>query len=437
MAVAGRMTRRLAAAMVFGCTTVLTAAFATVPGAGSATASPAAGHSYRTGLLTQQAPWATAAASGPAGPAGLRPAAGASEELLDVSATSVRNAWAVGQLENSGATPVLHWNGTAWSHVAIPDPAVNVAADITAVSADNAWLVGSHCTSGCTTATPAKTTLVMHWNGTAWSRVASPGAAGMNSRLAAVSASSAGNAWAAGNACSTTIQSCVPLMLHWNGTTWSKVASPAIGDDDTLAAVQTTSATDAWAVGDACTTACHVPLVMHWNGRSWSAATLPATNITGLFGVTGTTTSDVWAVGNTYSNSTGYENLIYHWNGTSWSTVTHPDARGGLFAVTAISRTDAWAAGFSCTSKTCAASRTLTLHWNGSAWSKVASPNPGPGHNDTLAAVAATSASNAWAVGYNTRKGTSQYVFAPITLHWNGKAWVNAPLTSAVQHAHW
>ena len=39
----------------------------------------------------------------------------------------------------------------------------------------------------------------------------------------------------------------------------------------------------------------------------------------------------------------------------------------------------------------------MILHWNGTAWALVASPNPGP--ETGLFAVAASSASNAWAVG--------------------------------------
>ena len=42
--------------------------------------------------------------------------------------------------------------------------------------------------------------------------------------------------------------------------------------------------------------------------------------------------------------------------------------------------------------------RTLVLHWNGAKWTKVASPSPA-GYSNYLGGVAATSASNAWAVG--------------------------------------
>ena len=47
--------------------------------------------------------------------------------------------------------------------------------------------------------------------------------------------------------------------------------------------------------------------------------------------------------------------------------------------------------------------RTLILHWNGKSWTQVPSPNPGgPSHGNLLFGVTATSARNAWAVGYDT-----------------------------------
>jgi hypothetical protein len=47
----------------------------------------------------------------------------------------------------------------------------------------------------------------------------------------------------------------------------------------------------------------------------------------------------------------------------------------------------------------------LILHWDGTAWAQVASPNPGS--DDTLLAVAASAASNAWAVGWFTDNDTA------------------------------
>jgi hypothetical protein len=111
MTVAPPSIGRLAAAAVLGCTAALTAAFTTAPGAASAVARPAVG--ARFGLLTHETPHAGASSLNPL--PGPRRIAGTSEQLLDVSATSARNAWAAGQLLTTPTTQVLlHWNGTTW-----------------------------------------------------------------------------------------------------------------------------------------------------------------------------------------------------------------------------------------------------------------------------------------------------------------------------------
>jgi hypothetical protein len=72
-----------------------------------------------------------------------------------------------------------------------------------------------------------------------------------------------------------------------------------------------------------------------------------------------------------------------------------PAFEGFLDGVAATSASNAWAVGDD-------ASNTLIVHWNGSAWKKVPAPNPDP-RNDTLAAVSAASASDIWAVGTGGR----------------------------------
>jgi len=362
-------------------------------------------------------------ASGPAAAssrpdAGSRPpgsplaAAPSGEELLTVSASSARSAWATGELL-TGGTVLLHWNGRAWSRASFPDPAASTFRGVSDVAPRNAWLAGVR----------AGKTLILHWNGTKWSRVASPNVAGQSNGVDAVSASSAGNAWAVGSTCPTESQDCVPLMLRWNGTDWSTVASPAIGDS-AVAAVKTLSATDAWAVGHDCGTGgCYEPLVMHWNGTRWSQMPLPAGVTGGLFGITATSARNAWAVGDGFGNG---KTWIFHWNGTRWSEAAHPNPGFGdsLFGVTAMSRNNAWAVGYSCTSRDCTHAHTLILHWNGRAWSRVTSPNAGTGSE--LADVAAVSARSAWAVGDDCTVTES---CAPIILRWNGTAWSKVRLS--------
>jgi hypothetical protein len=91
--------------------------------------------------------------------------------LSGVSAVSATDAWAVGYYDNSsgvGDTLILHWNGTAWSKVKSPNPSStsNVLSGVSAVSATDAWAVGDYQNN----TTGADDTLILHWNGTSWSR---------------------------------------------------------------------------------------------------------------------------------------------------------------------------------------------------------------------------------------------------------------------------
>jgi hypothetical protein len=92
---------------------------------------------------------------------------------------------------------------------------------------------------------------------------------------------------------------------------------------------------------------------------------------------------------------------------------------GHLSGVAATSATDAWAVG---STGSFSSPKTLIAHWNGTAWKQVPSQTPAGGA--TFSGVAATSASSAWAVGC-----TSCYTSSPKTLivHWNGKAWKRVP----------
>jgi hypothetical protein len=99
-------------------------------------------------------------------------------------------------------------------------------------------------------------------------------------------------------------------------------------------------------------------------------------------------------------------------------------------AVAAISATDAWAVGYR-NSNNVNESRTLTQHWDGRTWSTVPSPNPATtlrcfnaNTGNWLNSVAAVSANDVWAVGY---KFPCTAVITPLILHWNGVRWSEVP----------
>jgi hypothetical protein len=92
-----------------------------------------------------------------------------------------------------------------------------------------------------------------------------------------------------------------------------------------------------------------------------------------------------------------------------------------LFAVSATSATDAWAVGFYIPSQ--GKDFALAEHWNGTAWSPALPLNPSPSF-DYLDGVSAVSPTDVWAVGqYLTGSGAYQ----PLIEHWNGSAWLMVP----------
>lgn len=104
-----------------------------------------------------------------------------------------------------------------------------------------------------------------------------------------------------------------------------------------------------------------------------------------------------------------------------WQVVPSPDLGAGdaiLYAVAASSAKDAWAVGYSHPPK--AGRRTLIEHWDGKTWSIANGADLHIGQYDSveLDGVTAISAKDAWAVG--SRDFGSG---APIIEHWNGQSW--------------
>jgi hypothetical protein len=333
-------------------------------------------------------------------------------ELFGVAATSARNAWAVGQAVDSGKTVILHWNGTAWKRVTSPTPTGGGAMyAVAATSARNAWAVGG------SDGPPGKTE-ILHWNGTAWKHVPSPTPKG--GALFGVTATSARNAWAVGCAgnCFQGFGGIKTLILHWNGTAWKRVPSPSPGAGSSLSSVTATSARNAWAVG--CTAFCFLSsasphtVILRWNGTAWKQVPSPGpARVGALNGVAATSASNAWAVGcagHCFGPMATTKTMVVHWDGSAWKSVASPSPAGNslLTAVAATSASNAWAVGYTRNSN-----KTLIERWNGTAWKQV--PSPTPGQFSQLLGVAATSASNAWAVGSDLNEAILQ--------HWDGTAW--------------
>ena len=121
-------------------------------------------------------------------------------------------------------------------------------------------------------------TLAEHWNGSKWSIVKSPNPA-KYSKLTAVSCATAKNCYAVGSTApsvksTATMQT---LIVHWNGSAWTRVTSadPSSAPHNTLLGVSCPSATSCVAVGDSRTGAVDHTLVKRLTGNTWSIEPSP------------------------------------------------------------------------------------------------------------------------------------------------------------------
>jgi hypothetical protein len=225
---------------------------------------------------------------------------GTTEPLVAVWGTSPSNVWVVGGFTGT----ILHYDGAKWSSVFQHGPA-GILFGVWGGSPSDLWVVGNIDS-------------VFHYNGTAWSNVAS-----ITPTIFGMWGNTASDIWAVGY--SPAPPAPVGTIFHYDGATWSGV-SP--GTAQGLSGVWGTSASDVWATGAG-------GAIVHYDGTSWSSVPSPTTQ--GLVSVWAASASDVWAV--------GYGGAIVHYDGTSWSNVTSGNGQEILFGVWGSSGSDMWAVG--------------------------------------------------------------------------------------------
>src|SRR5579859_6995648 len=333
---------------------------------------------------------------------------GESNYLDGVSARSDTDVGAVGYTSIPGTEQSLieHFNGTGWSIVPSPGPAplTSQLAGVTALSSNNVWAVGKYGNSG-----QYGQPLIIHWNGTAWSTISSPTFA-FGGQLTAIAAVSANDIWVAGSASpNQTVNA--GLLEHWNGASWTVVSSPNPPNTPygpAVVALAAIATNDVWAIGSYQNQAgTSQTLAMHWDGSTWSIVATPnppnAAYGASFDGVAARASNDAWAVGyfTTDPNTGNSQSFIEHWNGSAWSIVANPN-RGTstvLFSVSAVpGALGVWAAGeyFDATTS---AWYPLTERWDGRVWSIIHTPTASAALTSGLGAIAAITPTDVWAVG--------------------------------------
>lgn len=138
--------------------------------------------------------------------------------------------------------------------------------DVAAIARGDVWAVGQRVTrSGSVRAQ------IVHYDGRDWTQVTVPALAKAVGRLHGISATSPSDVWAAG-LYETPSGATEPLMLHFDGTSWSRVELPPL-EEDWLVLVDVAAVDDdaAAAVGHGYSTQTerHTQAVLEWDGETW------------------------------------------------------------------------------------------------------------------------------------------------------------------------
>ncbi|RJR18312.1 MAG: hypothetical protein C4582_11725 [Desulfobacteraceae bacterium] len=285
-----------------------------------------------------------------------------------VQGSNGNDLWAVG-----AKGTILRWNGTTWSKVA--SPTTEILRSVAMANSNLGFAVGH---GGW----------VLKWDGTSWAK-SDAKTTNWFRTVGFVPGSNGSKAWAACDYAG------VGYYMNWNGSQWDiKFGGKNQIFGTTLWGLSMIDANNGWAVGEALHQVSETQLQMkgqitRWNGASWSGTDYPVEKEGKLYGIEMLSNNEGWLVGE--------KGIIARWNGTTWSQLAGSPTEKDLRAVDLRTASDGWAVGEEGT----------ILRWNGTAWASVASPV-----SYDLYGVVAMSATDAWAVGE----------FGTI-IRWDGTKW--------------
>lgn len=293
------------------------------------------------------------------------------ESMLGISSRG-RTAWAVGSAfaSNGYFSPVAdRWDGSNWNTTRLPrfNPDGDSQLNAVGQSSGIALAVGEYSPRGNASSTLP---LVLAWDGDAWARQPVPYPAGNNqTSLSSLSVVSSDDAWAVGTTSRVGSSISHTLVVHWDGSVWSRV--PSTNPSSTvngLTSVVAFSGGQVWAVGSQVQNGgTRVLLERRVHGEMLDA-TLPQQFVTfGLTSIVGGSASDMWLVGSR-SVHVGIDAVALHGGvGRTWSetNVVNQQQFNAFHAVTGGAGSPVWAVGEARTSE-----RPLALmeYWTGIRW---------------------------------------------------------------------
>jgi Tfp pilus assembly protein PilX len=228
----------------------------------------------------------------------------------------------------------------------------------------------------------------LHWNGNTWSAVAT-GLAGTN--YPSIFCNATNDCHAVGNS---------RRFGHWNGSTWTQLTASGSLANTNLLSVNCDSSSDCWAVGDNA-----------GGGKFYSGTGSPVAWV-GIAeaGLTAYPYNSVFCNNATDCWATGANATFARKNGASWANFATGLPAVQYNSVFCNNASDCWVVG------KVNGGQDMFAHWNGTVWSRDGS-NPTPIAN--LYSIACSQANDCWAVG-STNAGNN-----PAFTHWDGTSWTS------------
>jgi len=333
---------------------------------------------------------------------------GSQSSFADVSCAGPASCFAVGYA--SGRALVERWNGSFWATTPSPRPADApffwVPGDVSCAAANACLAVGFDQNAERTEG------YAIHWNGAKWALAPPLEPRASYTTFTGVSCPSSTTCFAIGGSNGANQQ----LFERWDGTHWTKLASPHTSATK-ISCPTTTSCYASPSVGS------HYPNLDYerWNGRAWVFIMGPSP------GVRHATTNDITCASTTSCVAVGWTSgftknrqylkpLILHWNGRRWSVAPSPDPSqdNSLTAVSCAAPTSCTAVGATFTLSYGGVQsnrRPLIERWNGTSWNVVQSATPTGSASTELSGVACATTTSCVGVGRYLMAG-SQWTLA-------------------------
>lgn len=309
------------------------------------------------------------------------------DPLVGVTAPGRHDAWAVGRvfLPHGRIRPlILHWRGSRWRAVAIPNTTGFIPSFVRSTSPGNVWIFGQ---------TGVFKVEALVYNGNSWRTLPLP----LNFDDNPVAVLGATDVWGISGsiACSAgSAPTCTTTLAHWNGATWTYVTIGTYVQD--LAG----AGNHVWLVGlsnihnlDGPHPTGH-PVVFRWTGSQWQQVTSPEGRVRAFPGIAASPHGDLWLMAPNPARSKPWH--LDHLTGQRWTRQAVPAKLLASTTLTYDGHRGLWAGPYA--------------HWTGTRWLNAFRINSMPGADGFgLVSIAAIPGSvSIWGAGWVGRTPASR-----------------------------